>query len=56
MSFGRNVQFLRKMRNQMTHMQVNGLRCRTDDGVIGCFEREYDQEGVHFMDVHIALA
>lgn len=40
----------------MTHMQVNGLQARTDDGVIGCFEREYDREGVHYMDVHIALA
>lgn len=40
----------------MTHMQVNGLQARTDDGAIGCYEREYDREGAYCMDVHIALA
>ena len=38
----------------MTHMQVNGIRPREDAKVLPCFEREYDREGVHYMDVYIA--
>lgn len=38
----------------MTHMQVNGIRHREDARVLSCFEREYDLEGVHYMDVYIA--
>ena len=38
----------------MTHMQVNGIRHRKDGGVLACFEREYDLEGVPYMDVSIA--
>lgn len=38
----------------MTHMQVNGIRHREDPAVIPCFEREYDLNGVHCMDVFIA--
>ena len=38
----------------MTHMQVNGIRHKEDDRVISCFEKEYDLEGVHYMDVYIA--
>lgn len=38
----------------MTHMQVNGIRHKEDAKVLSCFEREYDREGVHYMDVYIA--
>ena len=98
MSFGQNLQFLRKLRNKMTqeelaeklgvsrqtvsrwgldaacpdpmaapfrlipnadkvlttHMQVNGIRHPKDAGVIPCFEKEYDRDGIHYMDVYIA--
>ena len=98
MSFGQNLQFLRKLRNKMTqeelaeklgvsrqtvskweldaacpdpmaapfrlipnadkvlttHMQVNGIRHPKDAGVISYFEKEYDRDGIHYMDVYIA--
>ena len=38
----------------MTHMKVNGIRHLECNEVIPCFEREYDLEGVHYMDVYIA--
>lgn len=38
----------------MTHMQVNGIRHQKDAGVIPCFEKEYDRDGIHYMDVYIA--
>ena len=38
----------------MTHMNVNGIRHCEDEKVIACFEKEYDRESVHYMDVYIA--
>ncbi len=38
----------------MAYMQVNGLE-HTEDGVIPCFEREYEQNGIGCMDVYIAI-
>ena len=99
MSFGQNLQFLRKLRNKMTqeelaeklgvsrqtvskweldaacpdpmaapfrlipnaykalmtHMQVNGIRHKEDGQILSCFEKEYDLQGVHYMDVYIAV-
>ena len=39
----------------MTHMNVNGIRHCEDEKVIACFEKEYDRESVHYMDVYIAV-
>lgn len=39
----------------MTHMKINGIGHKADKKVIPCFEKEYDMEGVHYMDVYIAI-
>lgn len=39
----------------MTHMKINGIRHKEDRKVISCFEREYEIEGVGYMDVYIAV-
>lgn len=39
----------------MTHMSVNGIADKRDKRIIGCFEREYDKDGIHYMDVYIAI-
>lgn len=38
----------------MTHMKINGIRHKEDKKVIACFEKEYEVEGVQYMDVYIA--
>lgn len=37
----------------MSYMQVNGIE-HTEDSVIPCFEREYEKDGIGYMDVYIA--
>ena len=37
------------------YMQVNGIVHKNDDEVISCFEREYEKDGVGYMDVCIAV-
>lgn len=39
----------------MTHMKINGINHKEDKKIISCFEEEYDVEGVHYMDVYIAV-
>ena len=39
----------------MTHMKINGIGYKEDKKVISCFEKEYEVEGVHYMDVYIAV-
>lgn len=39
----------------MTHMQVNNMKEKRDKKVIPCFEKEYEIEGVKYMDVYIAV-
>lgn len=39
----------------MTHMKINGISHKEDKKIISCFEKEYDVEGVHYMDVYIAV-
>ena len=40
----------------MTHMKINGIGHKQDDKhMIPCFEKEYDIEGRHYMDVYIAV-
>ncbi len=38
----------------MAYMKVNRLDHREERGVISCYEREYRQEGICYMDVYIA--
>lgn len=37
----------------MTHMTLNGIRHKEDKEAISCFEKEYDLDGIHYMDVSI---
>lgn len=39
----------------MTHMRINGIGHKQDKNIIACFEKEYDKEGRHYMDVYIAI-
>lgn len=39
----------------MTHMSINGIKHCDDKKIIDCFEKEYDSEGIHYMDVYIAI-
>lgn len=39
----------------MTHMKINGIGHREDKKIIPCFEKEYDIDGIHYMDVYIAV-
>lgn len=39
----------------MTHMKINGIKHKEDKKIISCFEKEYDVEGVHYMEVYIAV-
>ncbi|MGN0693126.1 MAG: helix-turn-helix transcriptional regulator [Oscillospiraceae bacterium] len=39
----------------MSYMQVNGLKHCTDKDILGCFEREYERDGIMYMDVYIAV-
>lgn len=39
----------------MTHMKINGIRHKEDKHIIPCFEKEYDIDGKHYMDVYIAI-
>ncbi len=39
----------------MRYMEVNGLKHKQSDKILPCFEKEYEQNGVPFMDVYIAV-
>lgn len=39
----------------MTYMKMNGIKHCEDKRIISCFEREYENEGVGYMDVYIAI-
>ena len=36
-------------------MKTNGLVHNPRKGILDCFEKEYDQDGVHYMDVYLAI-
>ena len=38
-----------------SYMKINHLRNWRDEHVLSCFEKEYDRDGVHYMDVYITL-
>lgn len=37
----------------MEYLQANGFKEKTPPGMISCFEHEYEQDDVHYMDVYI---
>ena len=37
------------------YLKINGLTHNRCKGVLDCFEKEYDQVGVHYMDVYISI-
>lgn len=39
----------------MSHIQANQLSSREPKDVISCFEKEYEKDGVMYMDVYIAI-
>ena len=39
----------------MTHMKVNGIAPKEDKKIISCFEKEYEKNGIPYMDVYIAI-
>lgn len=39
----------------MRYMEVNGLRHKQVKETLSCFEKEYDKDGISFMDVYIAI-
>ena len=39
----------------MMHMKINGIQHKQDDQIIECFEKEYEKDGVWYMDVYIAV-
>lgn len=39
----------------MTHMLVNGIKHKRNKCIIDCFEKEYETDGVRYMDVYIAV-
>ncbi|MBQ7866997.1 MAG: helix-turn-helix domain-containing protein [Clostridia bacterium] len=38
-----------------TYMKANGISHKQDPAVLDCFEKEYDRDGRHYMDVYIAI-
>ena len=38
----------------MTHMTLQGISHREEDGILPCFAREYETDGVCFMNVATA--
>ena len=38
----------------MAYMEVNRLE-HQEEGVLPCFEREYERDGVTYMDIYIAV-
>ncbi len=39
----------------MEYMKINQLKDVKEQGIIPCYEREYTTDGVHYMDVYIAI-
>ena len=40
----------------MDFLQANNFKDKVSDGIIGCFEHEYEKEGVHYMDIYVHAA
>ena len=39
----------------MDYLQDNNIGMRRTDDVIGCFEHEYEKDGVWYMDIYICI-
>lgn len=39
----------------LRNMKINGIKQKTDKNVLTCFEKEYVEDGVDYMDVYIAI-
>lgn len=39
----------------LTYMKTNGVKGKCEKSLIDCFEKEYDIDGVNYMDVYIAI-
>lgn len=39
----------------MTHMHVNGISLQENKNIISCFEKEYEIDGIPYMDVYISI-
>lgn len=39
----------------MHYMEVNGFRRKQSKEVLPCFEKEYNKDGISYMDVYIAI-
>ena len=39
----------------ITHMKINGIKKKWDKKIISCFEKEYQVDGINYMDVYIAI-
>ena len=40
----------------MDFLQANNFKDKVSDNIIGCFEHEYEKEGVHYMDIYVLAA
>lgn len=40
----------------MNFLQANNYKDKVRDDIIGCFEHEYEKEGVHYMDIYVHAA
>lgn len=40
----------------MDFLQANNFKDKVSDNIIGCFEHEYEKEGVHYMDIYVHAA
>ena len=39
----------------MEYLEVNSIKGRQDDNVVGCFEYEYEKDGTGYMDIYICV-
>ena len=40
----------------MDFLQANNFKDKVSDNISGCFEHEYEKEGVHYMDIYVHAA
>ena len=40
----------------MEHLQANNFKEKAQENIIGCFEREYEKNGVTYMDIYVHAA
>ena len=40
----------------MEFLQANNFKGKISDDIIGCFEHEYEKDGVNYMDIYVHAA